>query len=52
MTNFSRKTDQFIQSIKSNYHILKDDGDIVNIFAQLPKYASEQPPNLRQEYYY
>ena len=47
-TKFSPKIDHFIQSIKSNYRILKDDGKIGGIFAQPPIYASKQPPNLRQ----
>ena len=45
---FSPKIDHFIQSIKSNYRILKDDGKIGGIFVQPPIYASKQPPNLRQ----
>ena len=48
VTKFSPKIDHFVQSIKSNYHILKDYGRIGGIFAQPPKYASRQPPNLRQ----
>ena len=48
ITKFNRKIDHFIQSIKSNYHILKDDGKIGGIFVQPPIYASKQPPNLRQ----
>ena len=38
-------------SIKSNYHILKDDRKSGGIIVQPPVYASKQPPNLRQEYY-
>ena len=48
ITKFSPKIDDFIQSIKSNYHVLKDDGKIGGIFIQPPIYASKQPPNLRQ----
>ena len=47
ITKFSPKIDLFIQNIKSNYRILKDDGKIGGIFAQPPIYASKQPPNLR-----
>ena len=47
ITKFSPKIDLFIQSIKSNYSILKDDGKIGGIFVQPPIYASKQPPNLR-----
>ena len=45
---FSPKIDHFIQSIESNYHILKDDGKIGGIFVQPPMYTSKQPPNLCQ----
>ena len=48
ITKFSPKIDHYIQSIKSNNHILKDDGKIGGIFVQPPIYASKQPPNLRQ----
>ena len=48
ITKFRSKIDHFIQSIKSNYHILKDDGKTGCIFVPPPKYASKQPPNLRQ----
>ena len=47
ITKFSPKIDLFIQSIKSNYCILKDDGKIGGIFVQPQIYASKQPPNLR-----
>ena len=47
ITKFSPKIDLFIQSIKSNYSILKDDGKIGGIFVQPTIYASKQPPNLR-----
>ena len=47
ITKFSPKIDLFIQSIKSNYSILKDDGKIGGIFLQPPIYVSKQPPNLR-----
>ena len=47
ITKFSPKIDLFIQSIKSNYSILKDDGKVVGIFVQPPIYASKQPPNHR-----
>ena len=48
ITKFSPKIDHFIQSIKSNYRILKDDGKIGGIFVQPPIYASKQPPKYRQ----
>ena len=48
ITKFSPKFDHFIQSVKSNYRILKDDGKIGGIFVQPPIYAFNQPPNLRQ----
>ena len=48
ITKFSPKIDHFIQSIKSNYQILKDDRKIGGIFVQPQAYASKQPPNLRQ----
>ena len=48
VTKFSPNVDHFIQSVKSNYHILKDDGTIGGIYAQPPIYASKQPTNLRQ----
>ena len=48
ITKFSPKIDHFIQSIKSNYHILKDYGKIGGIFVQPPIYACKQPPKLRQ----
>ena len=47
ITKFSPKIDLFIQSTKSKYSILKDDGKIGGIFVQPPTYASKQPPNLR-----
>ena len=47
ITKFGPKIDLFIQSIKSNYRILKHDGKIGGIFVQPPIYASKQPPNLR-----
>ena len=47
ITKFSPKIELFIQNIKSNYSILKDDGKIGGIFVQPPIYASKQPPNLR-----
>ena len=40
--------DHFIQSIKSNYSILKDDGKNGGILVQPPIYASKHPPNLLQ----
>ena len=48
ITKFSLKIDHFIQSIKSNYHILRDDIGIGGILVQPPVYASKQPPSLRQ----
>ena len=48
ITKFSPKIDHFIQSMKSKYRILKDDGKIGGIFVQPSIYASKQPPNLRQ----
>ena len=48
ITKFSPKIDHFIQSIKSNYRILKDDGNIGGIFVQPPMCTSKQPPNRRQ----
>ena len=48
ITKFSCKIDHFIQSIKANYLILKDDGKIGGIFVQPPISASKQSPNLRQ----
>ena len=42
ITKFSPKVDNFIQSIKSDYRILKDDGKIGGIFVQPPIYASKQ----------
>ena len=48
ITKFSPKVDHFIQSIKSNYRILKDDAKVGGIFVQPPVYTSKQPPNLRQ----
>ena len=48
ITKFSPKINHFIQSTKSNYRILKDDGKIGGIFVQPPIYASKQPPNFRQ----
>ena len=47
ITKFSPKIDPFIQSTKSNYSILTDDGKIGGIFVQPPIHASKQPPNLR-----
>ena len=47
ITKFCPKIDLFIQSIKSNYSILNDDGKIGGIFVQPPIYASKQPPKLR-----
>ena len=47
ITKFSPKIDIFIQSTKSNYSILKNDGKIGGIFVQPPIYACKQPPNLR-----
>ena len=46
-TIFCPEIDLFIQSNKSNYSILEDDGKIGGIFVQLPIYTSKQPPNLR-----
>ena len=40
ITKFIPKIDHFIQSIKSNYHILKNDGKIGGVFVQPPAYAS------------
>ena len=48
VTKFIPNIEHFIQSIKSNYYILNDDGNIGGIFVQPPIYASKQPPNLRQ----
>ena len=48
ITKFSPKIDHFIQSINSNYHILKDDSMIGGIFVHPPIYASKQPPNVCQ----
>ena len=48
ITKFSLKIDHFIQSVKYNYSILKDDGMIGGIFVQPPIYTSKQPPSLRQ----
>ena len=45
---FSPRIHNFIQSIKSNYRTLKDDGKVGCFFVQPPTYASKQPPNLRQ----
>ena len=47
ITKFSPKIDLFIQSNKSNYSILKDDGKIGGIFVQPPIHPSKPPPNLR-----
>ena len=47
ITKFSPNIDHFIQRIKSNYSILKDDGKIGGIFVQPPIYASNQPPSFR-----
>ena len=44
---FSFSFFHFIQSIKFNHRILKDDGKIGGIFVQPPIYASKEPPNLR-----
>ena len=41
ITKFSPKIDHFIQRIKSNYHILKDDKKIGGIFVQPSTYASK-----------
>ena len=46
ITKFSSKIELFIQNMKSNYRILKDDGKIGGIIVQPPMYASKQPPNL------
>ena len=47
ITKFSPKIDHFIQSTKSNFRIMKDDGKIGGIFVQPPTCASKQPPNPR-----